>query len=163
MEYWEFLLQGEGDQNWLPLDASQVEILEGRYRVMAHTSQTDTAVDIRISQLLLDHTPPKRRSLKRQGQTQQRWLAGGYALYPPDGWYLEHSLLRSDRGHCRGCLPPGNMRCSCRCCLTNRATTTIGSLTMAPPRSLPVMWPSPRPSIFLAASLMSTWSRWQRQ
>jgi hypothetical protein len=69
MEYWEFLLQGEGDQNWLPLDASQVEILEGRYRVMAHTSQTHTAVDIRISQLLLDHTPPKRRSLKRQGQT----------------------------------------------------------------------------------------------
>jgi hypothetical protein len=68
MEYWEFLLQGEGDQNWLPLDASQVEILEGRYRVMAHTSQTDTAVNIRISQLLFDQTPPKRRSLKRQGK-----------------------------------------------------------------------------------------------
>jgi hypothetical protein len=74
MEYWEFLLQGEGDQNWLPLDASQVEILEGRYRVMAHTSQTRAAVDIRISQLLLDHTPPKRRSLKRRGQTSQDGL-----------------------------------------------------------------------------------------
>ncbi|MGF1567971.1 MAG: hypothetical protein ACFCVD_07850 [Nodosilinea sp.] len=68
MEYWEFLLQKEGDQSWLPLDASQVEILEGRYRVMAHTSQTHIPVQILISQWLLDRTPPKRRVQRRQGQ-----------------------------------------------------------------------------------------------
>ncbi|MGB3136435.1 MAG: hypothetical protein WBB18_06485 [Nodosilinea sp.] len=51
MEYWEFLLQKEGDQSWLPLDASQVEILEGRYRVMAHTSYTNTPVRIQIKEL----------------------------------------------------------------------------------------------------------------
>lgn len=69
MEYWEFLLQQEGDQSWLPLDTAQMEILEGRYRIMAHTSQVDTLVQIQISQRLLDQVPPKRRSLKRQGRT----------------------------------------------------------------------------------------------
>ena len=75
MEYWEFLLQKEGDQSWLPLDASQVEILEGRYRVMAHTSQTNTPVQIQISQVLTpgqsapQDVHSKRRTLRRQGQT----------------------------------------------------------------------------------------------
>lgn len=79
MEYWEFLLQKEGDQSWLPLDASQVEILEGRYRVMAHTSQTNTPVRIQISQVVHDSlregqrvgarsVSPKRRTLRRQGE-----------------------------------------------------------------------------------------------
>jgi hypothetical protein len=69
MEYWEFLLQKEGDHSWLPLDVSQVEILEGRYRVMAHSSQGQTPVRVQISQLLLDQVPPKRRTLRRQGET----------------------------------------------------------------------------------------------
>ncbi|WP_017297700.1 hypothetical protein [Nodosilinea nodulosa] len=80
MEYWEFLLQKEGDQSWLPLDASQVEILEGRYRVMAHTSQTNTPVRIQISQVLLNEqrdgqrVGPKRRTLRRRGQTNNNGL-----------------------------------------------------------------------------------------
>lgn len=74
MEYWEFLLQREGDQIWLPLESSQVEILEGRYRIMAHTSQLQTPVNIRITQLLIHQMPPKRRVLKRQGQTNQEGL-----------------------------------------------------------------------------------------
>ncbi|MBE9158764.1 hypothetical protein IQ265_18275 [Nodosilinea sp. LEGE 06152] len=83
MEYWEFLLQKEGDQSWLPLDASQVEIMEGRYRVMAHTSQTNTPVQIQISQLLhgdqeqrsgLQEAASKRRTLRRQGETNSNGL-----------------------------------------------------------------------------------------
>ncbi len=69
MEYWEFLLQQEGDHHWLPLDTAQMEILEGRYRIMAHTSQPHTPVQIQVSQRLIDHDPPKRRSFKRQGHT----------------------------------------------------------------------------------------------
>jgi hypothetical protein len=68
MGYWEFLLQKEGDQSWLPLDTSQVEILEGRYRIMAHSSQVNTPVQIQISQVLRDRLPPKRRLLHRQGE-----------------------------------------------------------------------------------------------
>ncbi|NEQ31714.1 MAG: hypothetical protein F6K04_12035 [Leptolyngbya sp. SIO4C5] len=74
MEYWEFLLQKEGDRTWLPLESAEVEILEGRYRLMAHASQANVAVEVRISQLLLDEIPPKRRVLKRQGQTNQDGL-----------------------------------------------------------------------------------------
>lgn len=74
MEYWEFLLQQEGDSSWLPLDTSQMEILEGRYRIMAHCNQPDTPVQVHISQIATDQTPPKRRSLKRQGQTNENGL-----------------------------------------------------------------------------------------
>ncbi|WOD38900.1 hypothetical protein [Nodosilinea sp. E11] len=83
MEYWEFLLQKEGDQSWLPLDTAQVEILEGRYRVMVHTSQTNTPVHIQISQLspegdrLTANAPkptPKRRTLRRQGEINNNGL-----------------------------------------------------------------------------------------
>ncbi|WP_035991848.1 hypothetical protein [Leptolyngbya sp. KIOST-1] len=84
MEYWEFLLQKEGDRSWLPLDASQVEILEGRYRVMAHTSHCQTPVRIQISQMLAGEqrdgqrtaaaAPPKRRTLRRQSETNRNGL-----------------------------------------------------------------------------------------
>lgn len=69
MEYWEFLLQQEGDQSWLPLDTAQVEILEGRYRIMAHGSQANASVAVHISQTLGDRPPAKRRHLSREGQT----------------------------------------------------------------------------------------------
>ncbi|TVQ11270.1 MAG: hypothetical protein EA368_05840 [Leptolyngbya sp. DLM2.Bin27] len=68
MGYWEFLLQREGDQSWLPLDTAHVEILEGRYRVMVHTSQINTPVRIQISQGRRDGEAAKRRTLRRQGQ-----------------------------------------------------------------------------------------------
>ncbi|HEY9736974.1 MAG TPA: hypothetical protein V6D06_11845 [Trichocoleus sp.] len=74
MEYWEFLLQKEGDQAWLPLESSQVEILEGRYRIMAHTSAVDSPVRVRISHLLGDQTSPRRRVMKRSGQTNNTGL-----------------------------------------------------------------------------------------
>lgn len=83
MGYWEFLLQKEGDQSWLPLDTSQVEILEGRYRVMAHTSQVNTPVRIQISQVVRDgqgpapmgdRNSPKRRTLRRRGEINENGL-----------------------------------------------------------------------------------------
>lgn len=69
MDYWEFLLQQEGDHSWLPLDTAQVEILEGRYRIMAHSNQAHRPVQIKISQVLPDRRSSKHRSLTRQGQT----------------------------------------------------------------------------------------------
>lgn len=87
MDYWEFLLQREGDQSWLPLETAQAEILEGRYRIMAHSSRVQVPVEIRISQFLLEEMPPRRRVLKRQAYTNEdgllvvmpfRWLQPGY-------------------------------------------------------------------------------------
>lgn len=79
MRYWEFLIQQEGDQTWLPLETRQVEILEGRYRMAAHTSYDDTSVEVRVSQLLLDEMPPRRRVRKRKSTTND---SGLLAIFP---------------------------------------------------------------------------------
>lgn len=74
MDQWEFLLQQEGDRTWLPLESATVEILEGRYRVMAHSNYANTAVEVRISHVNPDQMPPKRRVLKRHHQTNPEGL-----------------------------------------------------------------------------------------
>lgn len=91
MRYWEFLIQQEGDQTWLPLETRQVEILEGRYRMAAHTSYDSAAVEIRVSQLLLDEIPPRRRVRKRKANTSD---SGLLAIFPfiqlsPGRWEIE--------------------------------------------------------------------------
>lgn len=91
MRYWEFLIQQEGDQTWLPLETRQVEILEGRYRMAAHTSYDSTSVEIRVSQLLLDEIPPRRRVRKRKASTND---SGLLAIFPfiqlsPGRWEID--------------------------------------------------------------------------
>ena len=74
MKYWEFLIQKEGDDTWLPLETQQVEILEGRYRVVAHTDRVETPVEIRVSQLVTSEMPPRKRVRKRTGNTNESGL-----------------------------------------------------------------------------------------
>jgi hypothetical protein len=74
MEFWEFLLQKEGDRSWLPLESPQVEILEGKYRVVARSSRTNSPVEIRIIHDATTEIPPVRRAQKRQGKTNQEGL-----------------------------------------------------------------------------------------
>lgn len=69
MEFWEFLIQKEGDRSWLPLESLDVEVLEGRYRMVARSSHVDALVDIRISHTLLTEDPPRRRSQARSART----------------------------------------------------------------------------------------------
>ncbi len=42
-----FLIQKEGDREWLPLESPTVEVLEGRYHLLAHTG-LDQPIDIQI-------------------------------------------------------------------------------------------------------------------
>ncbi|MBD2058716.1 hypothetical protein H6F88_22405 [Oculatella sp. FACHB-28] len=74
MEYWEFLLQKEGDRSWLPLESPSVEILEGRYRVVARSSRVRTPVEIRVIHDATVEMPPKLRVQKRSGQTNREGL-----------------------------------------------------------------------------------------
>lgn len=48
MTQWQFLIQKEGDQDWLPLETPGAEILEGRYRLVAQVDQPDLAVKVHI-------------------------------------------------------------------------------------------------------------------
>src|SRR5437868_135475 len=69
MEVWEFLIQKDGDRSWLPLESPDVEILEGRYRVVARSSRVDTSVEVCISHIAIAEEPPKRRVQKRSSRT----------------------------------------------------------------------------------------------
>lgn len=71
MEYWEFLIQKEGDRSWLPLETADVEILEGRYRVVARSSHKNSPVEIRVTYHCMEEFPPKRRVQKRKGRTNE--------------------------------------------------------------------------------------------
>ncbi len=48
MTQWQFLIQKEGDQDWLPLETPGAEILEGRYRLVAQVDQPDLDVKVHI-------------------------------------------------------------------------------------------------------------------
>jgi hypothetical protein len=48
MTQWQFLIQKEGDQDWLPLESSSAEILEGRYQLVVQSSQPNANVDVQI-------------------------------------------------------------------------------------------------------------------
>ncbi|WAL62653.1 hypothetical protein [Thermocoleostomius sinensis] len=74
MAFWEFLIQKEGDRSWLPLGSSKVEILEGRYRIVAHSERSNTPVEIRIIHDATAEIPPIRRTQKRVSQTNNNGL-----------------------------------------------------------------------------------------
>jgi len=95
MKYWEFLIQKEGDETWLPLETQQVEILEGRYRVVAHTDRINTPMEIRVSQLMTEEMPPRKRVRKRQGETNDAGLVVvmPYVHLKPGQWEVVCSSL----------------------------------------------------------------------
>ncbi len=74
MDFFEFLIQREGDRSWLPLESSETEILEGRYRIIGRSPYVKQPVDIRISYLDLESVPPRRRMHKRTSRTNEKGL-----------------------------------------------------------------------------------------
>ena len=97
MKYWEFLIQKEGDINWLPLETHQVQILEGRYCVVAHTDRTNTPTDIQVSQLGTTDLSPTKRVRTGISQTDANGLVivVPYMNFQPGRWELT----------CRHCKP----------------------------------------------------------
>ena len=74
MEYWEFLLQKEGDRSWFPLKSPRFVLETGRYRVVAHSSCPNTDVEICVTHTSTDEVPPKRRHQKRSRRTNPEGL-----------------------------------------------------------------------------------------
>jgi hypothetical protein len=74
MEYWEFLLQKEGDRSWVPVKSPKLELEAGRYRVVAHSSRANTDVEIYVTHHSTEEVPPKRRSQKRSRRTNPEGL-----------------------------------------------------------------------------------------
>ena len=95
MKYWEFLIQKEGDQTWLPLETQQVEILEGRYRVVAHTDRANTSMEVKVTQLVTDEMPPRLRVRKRVSTTNESGLVVvmPFVNLQPGQWDLKCNSL----------------------------------------------------------------------
>jgi hypothetical protein len=89
MEYWEFLLQREGDRTWQPI-TSKTQIEAGRYRVVVHSSRTNTDVEICITHQSTEEVPPKRRAQKRSRRTNPEGLMVviPYTYLRPGLWEL---------------------------------------------------------------------------
>ncbi len=91
MDYWEFLIQKEGDRSWLPLETADVEILEGRYRLVARSSRLNVPVEIRITyQTPPEEFPPKRGVQKRTNRTSPEGLmvVVPFMRFKPGIWEL---------------------------------------------------------------------------
>ena len=65
MEQWQFLIQKEGERTWHPLEKPNIEITEGRYRVVARSNRTNTDVEVRVTHSSPSEVPPIRRIQKR--------------------------------------------------------------------------------------------------
>jgi hypothetical protein len=77
MEYWEFLIQREGDRGWRTIETGNLQLLEGKYRIVANSDAIKTQIQTRVTHQTPGPTIPnipKRRSQSRVQTTNQRGL-----------------------------------------------------------------------------------------
>ncbi len=91
MTQWQFLIQKEGDQDWLPLESSSAEILEGRYQLVVQSSQPNANVDVQIRHEyemggILQEVTQRRR---QQADTLGRFDLLSSTYLPPGLWELK--------------------------------------------------------------------------
>ncbi|ARV62204.1 hypothetical protein BZZ01_29445 [Nostocales cyanobacterium HT-58-2] len=103
MENWQFLIQKqddcpkgtvqERDRSWLALESPNVEIIEGRYRVVARSDLANKDVEVRITHSSTLELPPKRRIQKRSRRTNSEGLIAviPFTYLKPGIWELSCS------------------------------------------------------------------------
>lgn len=91
MIQWQFLIQKEGDQDWLPLESPNVEILEGRYYLMAQVGSPSVQVEVQIRhEYELDGVPQDVTQRRRQRTDAEGLLElFGLTYLPPGLWELQ--------------------------------------------------------------------------
>ncbi|MEG4962241.1 MULTISPECIES: hypothetical protein [unclassified Microcoleus] len=89
MKKLEFLLQKEGDRAWLPLETADVEILEGKYRVVARIQHPNTDIEIRVTHTSFDEGA-QRKVQSRSARTNPEGLVViiPYTRLKPGLWEL---------------------------------------------------------------------------
>jgi hypothetical protein len=74
MEHWQFLIQKQGDRSWHTLESPHLEILEGRYRVLARSNRPNIDVEVRVIHSSSQEVPLLRRVQKRSRRTNNEGL-----------------------------------------------------------------------------------------
>ncbi len=73
MEYWEFLIQREGDRGWRTIETGNLQLMEGRYRIVANSDLLNTQIETRLT-YQTSAPIPQRRSQSRNQTTNLRGL-----------------------------------------------------------------------------------------
>jgi hypothetical protein len=73
MEYWEFLIQREGDRGWRTIETGNLQLMEGKYRIVANSDLLNTQIQTRLTYQTSDRIP-QRRSQSRHQTTNPRGL-----------------------------------------------------------------------------------------
>jgi hypothetical protein len=79
MEYWEFLIQREGDLSWREIKTGNLQLKEGKYRVVVKSNLLNTEITTRIVRQTLGSRTPQRRS---KSQTQVTSVKGLLMVIP---------------------------------------------------------------------------------
>jgi hypothetical protein len=74
MENWEFLIQREGDKGWRPIKTDGLQLMEGRYRIVANCDLKETQIQTQITHQVMDETAPEKRSQPRSHVSNSRGL-----------------------------------------------------------------------------------------
>jgi hypothetical protein len=74
MEHWQFLIQKQGDRSWYTLESPNIQLLEGRYRVLARSNLPNTDVEVRVTHSSTQEVPPKRRIQRQSRRTNSEGL-----------------------------------------------------------------------------------------
>ena len=73
MEYWEFLIQREGDRGWRTIETGNLQLMEGKYRIVANSDLLNTQIETRLT-YQTSAPIPQRRSQSRNQTTNLRGL-----------------------------------------------------------------------------------------
>ena len=74
MEFWEFLLQKEGDHSWIRPKTTNFEIRAGRYRVAAKSSRANAEVEVAVTYQAAGKQPSQRKTKRRSHSTNPEGL-----------------------------------------------------------------------------------------
>ncbi|MFO5491890.1 MAG: hypothetical protein ACLBM6_04935 [Cuspidothrix sp.] len=93
MKNWQFLIQRQGDHTWRTLESSNLKLFAGNYRVLARSDLSNTDVEVRVTHVSTQETPPKRRILKRLRRTNAEGLMAviPFTHFKPGIWELRCS------------------------------------------------------------------------
>ncbi|WP_180977020.1 hypothetical protein [Fischerella thermalis] len=93
MEHWQFLIQKQGDRSWHTLESPNVEISEGRYRVVARSNLANIDVEVRVTHYSTLEGAKKRRVYKRSRRTNAEGLMAviPFTYLKPGFWELQCS------------------------------------------------------------------------
>ena len=69
MAHWQFMIQKKGDHAWETLESPTLQILAGKYRVLARSHIPNTDVEVRVTHSSIQEVPPKGRIFKRLRRT----------------------------------------------------------------------------------------------